>query len=1022
MGESRERSYKSPSLAVDRRTLLSGAATLGAVNLLPTTMARAAAPADAVRLTGAFPQRKLLKADISRLLDHRNLSKLVHDRIVVDDMEHDGGWFASDVVTLNYTTDRFRDGSRSMRFRTELRNEKYIQAARAKNGSFTGSGVLFAGMPFSAFISKRFSPAQDWSRFNRISLWCYVHPTDNLVNTLSVQFLCEGAAAGPLDPVSLHYFGDLKPGAWNYLVWEIPEHKRDRISQIVIFQPLSGVSVAGAQSEIIYDFDQLAVERVDAERVTGWTVTPGKIAYSHIGYQPSAEKLALAPLGSDSFSLLNATTGAMVATLPAKALHNRRGDYHVLDFSSFAKPGTYRLRHGETTSAPFAIDEAAWRPMIEATLNAYYGLRCGFAVDGVHDACHLDVYVEHKGERRVIGGGWHDAANLTQSPYRTHLSIYALMELHDALIRQGEKALAERALEEARWGLEWSLRCRFGPGLRVLYGEYSYWTDSRPGTMDDVVQEEERAGVGKDPFQNTLSALVAARAARMFMSRDSKLAKLLTKVAREDFASVAAAITAPTEAPPLEINVPSWRDQVGYLTLCAAELHQATGDVQYIAQATRFARWLTQTQERRFVHDIPVAGYFYEDAGRTRIVHEYHNSFEDSGLLAFAKLCEQFPNHDDWISWYSGLVIYADHFCAAGSSAAGPFKVIPAAVWRRSDIDAPLPPDKTGERLAKSGPTPVFPTAPTPELIHAQMTRMFEDGADLGHDYRLRVFPLWFDHIRHGATTVHMSKTIGLGIAAKAMGRADLSDLTARQLQWTVGANPLSRSLIYGLGHDFWQNFTAAMPNLVGGMSLGFNSYEADAPAWGNNAAFPYKEMWVYSSCRMALNLARVGAPAKVMGHATIGARFRNLRTGAVNELKPGPYNIFLPAGEYEVRYGRAVRNLVLAHAEERLVDLNPVTTISMSLDVAQKYGSTVELRLHLSGAGAHTLRARVFNGVLTGLPERIQLDSHDPKIIVLKLDVVDVEGMWLVAIVPDTKLHDRAEISGSLRNLAEIS
>jgi hypothetical protein len=39
-----------------------------------------------------------------------------------------------------------------------------------------------------------------------------------------------------------------------------------------------------------------------------------------------------------------------------------------------------------------------------------------------------------------------------------------------------------------------------------------------------------------------------------------------------------------------------------------------------------------------------------------------------------------------------------------------------------------------------------------------------------------------------------------------------------------------------------------------------------------------------------------------------------------------------------------------------------------------------------------------------------------------LKLDVVDVEGMWLVAIVPDTKLQDRAEISGSLRNLAEIS
>lgn len=1003
--------------SLSRRELLGTAAALGAMSMLPAAIGRAARQADAqAYLTGTFAQRELLEVDLSRLLDYRNLAKAVHERQVIDDMEQEGGWFASDVVALGYTDERSKSGRRSLRFRTALRNDDYIRAARAKNGSFTGSGILFPGQPFSAFIAKRLTREQDWSRFNRVSLWCYVHPTDNPVNSLSVQFLCEGAEAGPLDPVSVHYFADLRPGEWNHLVWEIPEHRRDRISQIVIFQPISGVSVAGAQAEVTYDFDELAVERVDAEPVAGWEVTPGKIAYSHVGYQPAAEKLAVAAAGANRFSLVDASSGDTVASFPVKSVRNRRGRFALLDFSSFAQPGSYRLRHGDVTSESFEIAASAWRPLVEGTLNAFYGLRCGFEVAGVHDACHLDVYAEHEGERRSIGGGWHDAANLTQSPYRTHLSIYALVELHEALLRQGESSLAERALEEARWGLEWSLRCRFGPGLRALYGEYSYWTDSQPGTPDDVIQDEERAEVGRDGFQNTLAALATARAARALKRRDARLSALLLRAAQEDFADVAATLRVPKDSPPLEINVPSWRDQVGYLTLAATELHRASGNKDYIGEAVRFARLLVQTQERRFVDGIPVAGYFYEDAARTRIVHEYHNSFEDSGLLAFAALCEAFPEHPEWMSWYAGLAVYAEHFCTTGSATAAPFAVLPAAVWRRADLDAPLPPDRTGERLAKAGATPVFPTAPTPELIRAQMTRMFEDGTDLGHDYSLRIFPLWSDHVRHGATTVHMSKTIGLGAAAEVMGRADLSDLTARQLQWTVGSNPLSRSLIYGIGRDFWQNFTVSLPNLVGGMSLGFNSYADDAPAWGNNAVFPYKEMWVYSSCRMAHNLARVGIPAGVTGLATNGATFRNLRTGKTSNVDAGAYEVLLPAGDYEVRYGRFVRHVSLAHAAERTLDLDPASTLILALDMKKVSGSTVELQLSLSGAGTHALQSRVFNGKVAGLPEEIHLPAPGTKRIGLMLQVSDPEMMWLVTVIPGEALEDRVERSGSLR------
>ena len=229
--------------------------------------------------------------------------------------------------------------------------------------------------------------------------------------------------------------------------------------------------------------------------------------------------MAVAASGAPTFQLLDATTGKTVIELAAQPYQSNHGDYAVLDFSSFSTPGTYRLQHGTIHSEAFAVSGEAWLPLVEATLNAFYGFRCGCAVPGAHDACHLDVFAEYKGERRSLGGGWHDAANLTQGPYRTHLSIFALLELRDALVAQGQDELAQRALEEARWGLDWSVKCRFAPGIRILYGEYSYWTDGKIASNDDVLQEG-RGGVGRDSYQNTLAALAAARASRALRTSD----------------------------------------------------------------------------------------------------------------------------------------------------------------------------------------------------------------------------------------------------------------------------------------------------------------------------------------------------------------------------------------------------------------------------------------------------------------------------------------------------------------------
>ncbi|MBC2664188.1 glycoside hydrolase family 9 protein [Novosphingobium flavum] len=984
-------------LSCSRRGALRSGTALSLVAVLPASLAQAAtrgADSAASLWQGRWPVRPLLQADLSKLLDEKGRHKPVHDRHVLDDMEDDAGWIASPAVQLGYTSERSRVGTRSLRFSTLLRNEEHIRAARRPNGTFQGDGVLFEGQPFAAFARLRFKQPQDWSGYNRISLWAYLHPTDNPINTISIQFLSEGASAGPLDPVAVHYVGDLRAGEWNHIVWEIPEHQRDRVVEFTIFQTLSGVSVAGADPRVTFDFDDLAVERIDAEPPKGWSIAPGTIAYSHVGYQPAGPKVAIAPEGPDQFELLDAEGGRTIATFPAQRIENARGIYRVLDFTGFAGPGRYRIRHGAAISEAFPIGEDAWRFTIEATLNAFYGLRCGFPLPGVHDACHQDVFAEYKGDKRSIEGGWHDAANLTQSPYRTHLSIYALLELHDALVRKGDHALAERALEEARWGLDWSVRTRFAPGLRALYNHVSYWTDSLRDTFDDVVQDDARGSVGRDDFQNTLGVLVAARAVRTLRRLEPAFAASLLKAATEDFALITAAISAPpTEALPREINEPSWRDTVGYLTLTAVELYRTTGNARYAEEAVRFGRWLVQIQERRFVDGIGISGYFYEDAGRTRIVHEYHNSFEDCGLLAFAALCDALPSHPEWMEWHVGLAIYAEHYCVSGSKASAPFDVVPAAVWRQADLDAPQPLDRTGMMLAKH-PNAVFPTPPTPELIRRQMQQQYADGTPLGPNHRLRVFPLWYDHVRKGATTVHMSKTIGLGVAAAALHRPDLSDLAARQVQWVLGTNPFSRSLIYGVGNAFWQNFTVALPNFVGGMSLGFNSYEGDAPAWGNNAVFPYKEMWVYSNCRMAMNLARIGIGASVSGSAPQGAEFRNERTGAITRVRPGKFGIQLASGRYAVRFGGVEQSLSVADGTTLTLALDPLRSASLAAVVRSSNGRRRTIELSVTGSGSHQLETKIWNAKVVDAPDTVQAGKK-PAIDTVIIEIIDPLSPW---------------------------
>ena len=334
-------------------------------------------------------------------------------------------------------------------------------------------------------------------------------------------------------------------------------------------------------------------------------------------------------------------------------------------------------------------------------------------------------------------------------------------------------------LEEARWGLTWLRQSRFAPGWRITQASFNLYTDGVSGTSDDVIIPATNI-----PFENILAALVSAYAARVLHDTDPALSAQLLTEATEDFVAAREARAEPpaSAAPRTDPNAACWRDELAYATLAAVELYRLTGEQRYADAAPQLARALLDLQEQRFVDGIPLTGYFYEDPQRTRIVHEFHTSFEEAAPLAFQALCDTWPDHPDWITWYAGVVLHSEFMYHRGAAVCEPYRMVPSAVWRRSEIESVIEAAIAQIEHARAfmggvfRPSAFMPSPITPAAARATALRMFDEGTHLHPDYRLRAFPLWPDHIFHGNTNIQLTVTAGLTAAMQLRNQPDAGD------------------------------------------------------------------------------------------------------------------------------------------------------------------------------------------------------------------------------------------------------
>ncbi len=292
-----------------------------------------------------------------------------------------------------------------------------------------------------------------------------------------------------------------------------------------------------------------------------------------------------------------------------------------VDFSRFRKPGVYRVTaQGEGARAESPSFQVAADLLLKQTAQSavdfFFIQRCGFAVPGWHNACHLDDANLPDGAHIDATGGWHSAGDYNKLMYENGDGgvVFALLtaqakapDVFNRIDRNTDGWCD--ALDEANWGAKFVAKMQIPEtgGLRnhVNQGPGRNWTkwsapedhtDNKVGTADDPVIQP---GEGNSPFLiggwARLSVLLKQRGVTNdYLDRAVQLWKHATMV---DGGKLMVDGREKSSPPPSTIN-PQLSTSFGspHLLLSALEMHRVTGEATYLDYARRSVESLLSQQ------------------------------------------------------------------------------------------------------------------------------------------------------------------------------------------------------------------------------------------------------------------------------------------------------------------------------------------------------------------------------------------------------------------------------------------
>ena len=644
---------------------------------------------------------------------------------------------------------------------------------------------------------------EDWTDWNRIAFWIYPDMPGHHVIPVKIYFHNDGEdkTPSPYTPNGVSYpvVENLK---WNRVYLEIAHLGRDKVTGITIGYDLKGNEI-GASETARFFIDELCLEKVHADHFEGWDVAQGEIAYNHAGYAKGFPKTAFtSEIVASQFFVKDFYSGKTVKKGVVTSQNTPVGEFQMMDFSDVNQDGMYVLEVGKLKTKPFTIGSFAqvYRSSIIKTINFFYTERCGFAIPGIHDVCHLDWVSTHEGLSLPIHGGWHDAGDMSQGLINTAEAAYSMMTLAGKL-EKNDPALSVRLLEEAEWGVSWALRTRFENGFRNVWSTKDVWTDGVIGNDDDYNDE-----AVNQPHANLIAAVTEAVAAKAFKAKNPYLSDHALKCAVEDYGFG-------VDALPARMTV----ELAGAALNAALAIYEVTLDEAYKKRAVEHADYLIRSQQQENLSaDVPLKGFFYRNPEKEVIYHNGVRAHEQDIVVGLVRLSQLFPS--EAAEWKKALRLYADFYKAVCAYTA-PYYMVPAGLY-----------DITKAR-------------------NEMETEQISSGVRLNERYFMKRFPVWRDFRGNSGTSLTQAK--GLAAVAYFLQDKELQDMVYRTFDWHLGINPFAQSLMYGEGYRFAPLFSRASGNLVGGLPVGVQTHlNRDEPYWPMEISYTWKEIYVHPSSR----------------------------------------------------------------------------------------------------------------------------------------------------------------------------
>ena len=672
---------------------------------------------------------------------------------------------------------------------------------------------------------------EDWSEWNRITLWVYpdlpgfrtvsfniVLHNDNRGDT-SVDTVQYNDAFVPYDSANGYRYFNIHSGLnyqllenhkWNKVYWEIPHVRRDKVVAIELRYRLQG-NQREMTDTVKYYFDEIYLEKVEQpEHYEGWNVAPGHIAHNHIGYRTGFPKTALsADPSAKTFTLIDVDTKQVALKKPTTLKKTRLGTFQVLDFSEVDRPGTYALKAGDVQTRPFQIGDFAdlYRGNLIKLINFFYSQRCGTEIPRRHSACHSDFLCSHDGKSIVINGGWHDAGDLSQSTKHTSGAVHAFFSLAEQF-QDTDTELSERLLEEAKWGLDWVLKTRFGDGNRVNWGTMDFWTDGIIGTVDDVIAKpsDSHAATHNYVTINLHAARAEAKAATLLSNTDPIMADYALRCAEEDWNFAVKGIQ------DLDMEI------AGIGLNASLALYEASKHDKYRSAAVSYGNYIVRCQQRDELNErVSLKGFFFQDASRERIpLPRSITSSEKYAVTGLVGLVQAFPDSEHAEAWEAAIRLYADYHKTMAAYT-DPYFMLPAGL-----CDLNVAEDEIEEAKIKN-------------------------GIRLDDRFYIKCFPVWTTG--RGNTSVILSKAIGLAAIARYLDDQELLNIAYRQFDWLLGLNPFNQSIMWGEGYRYQALYSPLSGDIVGAVPCGIHTkFNRDAPYWPSDNWHNPKEIWVHST------------------------------------------------------------------------------------------------------------------------------------------------------------------------------